>query len=85
MKTSYIIIIAVSVVVGVLVISVFPLVEWEASLVSPLAKVFQTKEVPSPSPIPNPKPKTFQFDSATDLKQELDSVNPQVLDSDFYE
>lgn len=28
-------------------------------------------------------PKTFQFDSATDLKMELNKVNPQVLDSDF--
>jgi len=28
-------------------------------------------------------PKTFNFDASTNLKQELDKVNPQVLDSDF--
>lgn len=37
-----------------------------------------------PAPIVKPNaPKTFQFDSSTDLKQELEKVNPQVLDSDF--
>lgn len=28
-------------------------------------------------------PKTFNFDSSTDLKTELEKVNPQILDSDF--
>ena len=28
-------------------------------------------------------PKTFQFDSSTDLKQELEKINPVLLDSDF--
>lgn len=28
-------------------------------------------------------PKEVKYDSSTDLKKELDSVNPQVLDSDF--
>lgn len=35
-----------------------------------------------PNPTPNAPP-TFKFDSSTDLQKELDSVNPQVLDSDF--
>ena len=35
-------------------------------------------------PVASPNaPKTFQFDSSTDLKQELEKVNPQILDSDF--
>lgn len=39
---------------------------------------------PVPTPVPTPNaPKTFKFDSSTDLKQELEKVNPQVLDSDF--
>lgn len=28
-------------------------------------------------------PKTYTLDSSTDLKKELESINPQVLDSDF--
>lgn len=28
-------------------------------------------------------PKTFNFDSTTDLKQELEKINPQILDHDF--
>lgn len=37
------------------------------------------------TPTPGSRPKTFQFDASTDLKKELDSINPQVLDSDFEE
>lgn len=40
---------------------------------------------PIPTPTPGPRPKTFIFDSSTDLKKELESINPQVLDSDFEE
>lgn len=39
----------------------------------------------SSTPIPTPTIKQFKFDSATDLKKELDSINPEVLDSDFQE
>lgn len=28
-------------------------------------------------------PKEIKYDSSTDLQQELDSINPQVLDEDF--
>jgi len=34
------------------------------------------------TPSYNP-PKEVRYGSSTDLKQELDSINPQVLDSDF--
>ncbi len=41
---------------------------------------------PTPMPLASPNaPKTFQFDSSTDLKAELEKVNPQILDSDFEE
>ena len=43
-------------------------------------------QIPAPSETPSltpDVPKTFKFDSTTDLKQELESINPQVLDSDF--
>lgn len=38
---------------------------------------------PSSTPTLLPKLKTFQFDSATDLKVELEKVDPKVLDYDF--
>lgn len=47
------------------------------------------KQTVKPDPLPaaqtpsyNP-PKEVRYGSSTDLKQELDSINPQVLDSDF--
>ena len=43
-------------------------------------------QIPAPSETPSPTPdvpKTFKFDSLTDLKAELEKVDPQVLDSDF--
>lgn len=42
------------------------------------------QQTPTSTPMPTPNiPKTFQFDSSTDLKMELEKVNPQILDSDF--
>lgn len=35
------------------------------------------------SPSPSIFPKEIKYDSSTDLKKELESINPQVLDSDF--
>lgn len=35
-----------------------------------------------PNSTPN-APKQYNFDASTDLKKELDKINPQVLDSDF--
>lgn len=45
----------------------------------------QLKTTLAPSLLPSPTPKQFKFDSSTNLKQELETVNPQVLDSDFAE
>lgn len=52
--------------------------KWE----SPFSGITQ-RTSPTQTPIPSPTPKTFNFDSSTDLKQELETINPQVLDSDF--
>jgi len=49
----------------------------EKNLVNPQVQTIE------PTPAPSPSPKTFQFDASTDLEKELDSINPQVLDSDF--
>lgn len=40
---------------------------------------------PTPSISVSPTPKEFKYDSSTDLKKELDSINPEVLESDFQE
>ena len=50
-------------------------------LVNPNFSQMITKSTPTPTP--KPTLKTFQFDSSTDLKSELEKVNPKVLDSDF--
>lgn len=46
----------------------------KSSLVTP-------SSVPVSTPVPTPK--LYQFDEKTDLKMELDSINPEVSDSDF--
>lgn len=47
-------------------------------------KTLVSPGTPSPTPLSIPNaPKTFQFDSSTDLKTELEKVDPEVLDSDF--
>lgn len=35
------------------------------------------------TPTPTPTPIDYHFNKSTDLKSELDSINPEVLDSDF--
>lgn len=47
-------------------------------LVSPV-----NRPTPQPSSSSYNPPKEIKYDSSTDLKQELESVNPQVNDSDF--
>lgn len=60
---------------------VFPHFKGRGSLINPDFKAPKQQNFETPQP--NPTPKTFRFDSSTDLKMELDSINPQVLDSDF--
>lgn len=52
-------------------------------LVTPNVLSTRAKPTPEPTSVPINAPKTFKFDRTTDLKMELDSINPQVLDSDF--
>ena len=71
--------------ISLLVLKIFewPPLGWKGNLINPMGRkdmFFNTK----PTPVASPNaPKTFNFDSSTDLKQELEKVNPQVLDSDF--
>lgn len=86
---SKIFIVAVGITIVALTAGIFILTPrgWKANLVSPgfnpLVAAIQ-KSNPEPSPSPNIKtPKEFKFDATTDLKMELEKVNPEVLDSDF--
>lgn len=54
------------------------------NLVSPnFSKISQPDVSQPPTPSPASRPKQYNFDSSTDLKMELESINPQVLESDF--
>lgn len=70
--------------IGLIVLKIFTITPlgWKAKLNSPMGQKNQNIVTPSPIPALN-MPKTFKFDGKTDLKQELNKVNPQVLDSDF--
>lgn len=53
-------------------------------LVSPFSgKATTTQAVSPPQASSNNPPIEIKYDSATDLKKELESIDPQVLDSDF--
>lgn len=53
-------------------------------LITPvLQKLTGQKASPTETPSNIVAPKTFKYDSSTDLKKELESINPKVLDSDF--
>lgn len=78
-KILYIIVITIIIFIGFLVFR-FVSQGWQTKLVSP-----NLIAAPSPNISPSPSPKTFKFDSSTNLKQELETINPQVLDSDFNE
>lgn len=77
------ILIAVSIVIIIVGIWGFRLNRTQNDLAGPLSDNPTPPPSESPSPSPLQAPKTFKFDSSTDLKQELEKVNPQVLDSDF--
>ncbi len=58
----------------------------ETRLMGPgfIQQIIHQQSIPTPAPVAKPNaPRTFNFDSTTDLKLELEKVNPQVLDSDF--
>ena len=79
MKTIYILTTAV-----VILSTVMWVVKYGGNRNSQLINLGFQKVTSSPTPASTPKyPKTFKFDRTTDLKMELEKVNPQVLDSDF--
>lgn len=56
------------------------------TLTSPVKKnILQTVGLQKTTPTPTPAPTIikYSFNKSTDLKGELDSINPEVLDSDF--
>lgn len=55
----------------------------KAPLKSPEVSVNKFSPSASPSVLVNHIPKSYTFDKSTDLKKELESINPQVLDTDF--
>lgn len=40
-------------------------------------------EQPTSTPTPTPTPIIFHFDKSTNLKSELETINPEVQDNDF--
>ncbi len=57
----------------------------DVSLISPVVKQDKTQlSSPIPSTSYNP-PKEVKYGSSTDLQKELETVSPQILDSDFEE
>lgn len=57
-----------------------------SNLISPLLSLPKTNRVsatPIPTSVPPQAPQTFKFNRSTDLKKELDQVNPAVTDQDF--
>lgn len=73
---------------GLIILSVIWLLagKKEGGLVGPgfLQQITHSQPTSTSTPAATPNaPRTFHFDSSTDLKMELDKVNPQVLDSDF--
>lgn len=51
-------------------------------LVSPISEKENIEVISTPAPT-STVPQTFKFDANTNLKEELEKINPQVLDSDF--
>lgn len=79
------VVIATLFIIGLMMVVKFISTSPQGNLASPnLVGIIAGKFTKS-SPSPSPKLKTYHFDSTTDLKKELDSINPQILDSDFVE
>lgn len=63
------------IIIAIILVVVFAIRKGDDNLIGP---DFSTT---TSSPIPSIR--QYQFDEKTDLKKELESINPQVLDSDF--
>lgn len=82
MKNKLLIVALLAVVIFVIIKLAFPV---KNKLVSPGIDSVASP-IPSAVSVPaNNPPKEIKYDSSTDLQKELDSVNPQIIDSDFEE
>ncbi len=82
MQKNKIVTIVLILLLVVVILVVKGIVSGNGSLVSPFLEKTEKSVVPSSSPFFNP-PKEIKYDSNTDLKQELETVNPQVEETDF--
>ncbi len=79
MKSKWIVLI----IIVVAIVIFFTQRQGVGKLVSPnLSQTSKQTIEEVPNATPN-APKSYNFDSSSDLKKELDSINPQILDSDF--
>ncbi|MBI4038885.1 hypothetical protein HY384_02910 [Candidatus Daviesbacteria bacterium] len=74
--------------ISLIVLTIFLMIplEWKANLISPMSQKTSQKTgvdiISTPAPTSNTA-QTIKFDKSTNLKEELEKINPQVLDSDF--
>ncbi len=61
----------------------WPKPKTQSNLDSPKTLGVTDKEEPTTAEVIIDAPKTFKYDRSTDLRAELESINPQILDSDF--
>lgn len=77
MKSKWLVILLITI-TGIVI---FAQKKGNISLITPnFNQTLKQTEVPSATP---DSPKQYNFDSSTDLKMELESINPQISDSDF--
>lgn len=71
-------------IVLVLIVLFFVRGSKDTTLVNPSVQQEAVKQSsPQPSVSSYNPPQEVKYDSSTDLKEELETVNPEVLDSDF--
>lgn len=88
MKNNFLTFFLILLLIGVciFVITIFFRKTDSPNLIKPqLEKVSKIVGLPkiTPSATPTPTPISYNFNKSTDLKKELESVNPQMLDIDF--
>lgn len=67
----------VLIIVAIILVVIFVFKKQSDNLINP--------NFTTPISSPTPHIEQYQFDEKTDLKMELDSINPEVSDSDFEE
>lgn len=55
----------------------------DPSLADPRAKSIVGQKAAQPTTPPYNPPKEIKYDSSTDLKKELEAINPEISDNDF--